>query len=132
MCDQDIVARRARPGALSPPDRGAPREGAVPQVRQGLLDAEGDPQLSTNTLPEDPVYVFCPEPKSDDDAPRRILILLEDTTVAVSTALVALTLADGIRLCDRLNRRLGFDNATWTAVAARFARLAAGHAGALH
>ncbi len=88
--------------------------------------------MSADTLPDDPVYVFCPEPDPDDDAPRRILLLVEDLTVAVPTALVALTRADGVRLCDRLNRRLGFDNAAWTALAARFARLAAGHAGALH
>ena len=88
--------------------------------------------MSADTLPDDPTYVFCPGPETDDDAPRRILILVEDMTAAIPTALVALTLADGVRLCDRLNRRLGFDNAAWTAVAARFARLAAGPAGTLH
>ena len=88
--------------------------------------------MSADTLPDDPVYVFCPEPDPDDDAPRRILLLVEDLTVAVPTALVALTREDGVRLCDRLNRRLGFDNAAWTALAARFARLAARHSGALH
>ena len=88
--------------------------------------------MSADTLPDNPVYVFSPEPETDDDAPRRILLLIEDMTVAVPTALVALTRADGVRLCDRLNRRLGFDNAAWTAIAARFARLAAGRARALH
>ena len=88
--------------------------------------------MSADTLPDDPVYVFSPEPETDNDAPRRILLLVEDLTVAVPTALVALTHADGVRLCDRLNRRLGFDNAAWTALAARFARLAAGHAGTVH
>ena len=62
--------------------------------------------MSADTLPDDPTYVFCLEPETDDDAPCRILILVEDMTVAVPTALVALTLADGIRLCDRLNEAL--------------------------
>ena len=83
--------------------------------------------MSTDTLTDDPVFVFCPERESDDDAPRRILILLEDMTVPIPTALVGLTHEDGIRLCDRLNRRLGFDNAAWTAIAERFAHRAAGH-----
>ena len=88
--------------------------------------------MSADTLPDDPAYVFCPEPESDDDSPRRILILVEDMTVTVPTALLALTREDGVRLCDRLNRRLGFDNAAWTAIAERFMRRSAAHAGALH
>ena len=88
--------------------------------------------MSADTPPDEPSYVFCPEPGSDDDAPRRILILVEDMTVAIPTALLALTLVDGIRLCDRLNRRLGYDDAAWTVIAERFARRAAGHGGALH
>ena len=46
--------------------------------------------MSADTLPDDPAYVFCPEPASGDD-PCRILILVEDMTVAIPTALVALT-----------------------------------------
>ena len=84
--------------------------------------------MSADILPDDPAYVFCPERESDDDAPCRILILVQDMTVAIPTALVALTLADGIRLCDGLNRRLGYDNPAWTAIAERFARRAAGDA----
>ena len=87
--------------------------------------------MSADTLPDDSAYVFCPERESDDD-PCRILILVEDMTVAIPTALVALTRHDGVQLCDRLNRRLGFDNAAWTAIAERFMRRAAGHAGVLH
>ncbi len=87
--------------------------------------------MSADTLPDDPAYVFCPEPDAGDD-PCRILILVEDMTVAIPTALVALTLRDGIRLCDRLNRRLGFDNTAWTAMAERFMRRAAGHGHTMH
>jgi len=81
----------------------------------------------TACLPDDPTYCFCPEPESDDDAPRRILLLIEDLTVAVPTALVALTRADGVRLADRLNRKLGLDRAAWTALAERCMHPAGGH-----
>ena len=87
--------------------------------------------MSADTLSEDPAYVFCPEPSSGDD-PCRILILVEDMTVAIPTALVALTPDHGVRLCDRLNRRLGFDNAAWTAIALRFMRRAGGHGHTVH
>ena len=87
--------------------------------------------MSADTLPDDPAYVFCPEPAAGDD-PCRILILVEDMTVAVPTALVALTHCDGVRLCDRLNRRLGFDNAAWTAIARRFMRRASQHGHIVH
>ena len=83
--------------------------------------------MSADTLPDNPVYVFCPEPESDDDAPRRILLLIEDLTVAVPTALVALTRADGVRLADRLNRKLGLDRAAWTALVERCMHPAGGH-----
>lgn len=87
--------------------------------------------MSADTLPEDPAYVFCPEPASGD-YPCRILILVEDMTVAIPTALVALTRDHGVQLCDRLNRRLGFDNAAWTAIAQRFMRRADGHGDTVH
>ena len=87
--------------------------------------------MSADTLPDDPAYVFCPEPASGDD-PCRILILVEDMTVAIPTALVALTRHEGVRLCDRLNRRLGYDNAAWTAIAQRFMHHAAEHGHTVH
>ena len=87
--------------------------------------------MSADTLPDDPAYVLCPERESDDDL-CRILILVEDMTVAIPTALVALTRRDGVRLCDRPNRRLGFDNPAWTAIAERFMRRAAGPTGTGH
>ena len=87
--------------------------------------------MSADTLPDDPAYVFCPEPASGDD-PCRILILVEDMTVAIPTALVALTHHEGVRLCDRLNRRLGYDNAAWTAIAQRFMHRASAHAHTVH
>ena len=37
----------------------------------------------------------------------------------IPTALVALTLADAERLCDKLNRRLGLDREAWNRLVAR-------------
>ena len=37
----------------------------------------------------------------------------------IPTALVALTIIDAERLCDRLNAKLGFSRVDWTALAAR-------------
>ena len=87
--------------------------------------------MSADTLPDDPSYVFCPEPPSGDE-PCRILILVADMTVAIPTALVALTRHEGGRLCDRFNRRLGYDNAAWTAIAQRFMHHAAAHGHTVH
>ena len=76
-------------------------------------------------------YRAASEPASGND-PCRILILVEDMTVAIPTALVALTRHEGIRLCDRLNRRLGYDNAAWTSIAQRFMHHAAAHGHTVH
>ena len=43
MCDHDIAAKRARPGALPPPDRRAPCEGPLPQVREAPARAPSHP-----------------------------------------------------------------------------------------
>ena len=37
----------------------------------------------------------------------------------VPTALVALSLDDALRICDRLNARIGLDRDAWSAIAAR-------------
>ncbi|MCY4318616.1 MAG: hypothetical protein OXE76_05365 [Alphaproteobacteria bacterium] len=36
----------------------------------------------------------------------------------VPTALIALDLDDALAICDKLNRRLGYDREAWTAMAA--------------
>ena len=53
---------------------------------------------------------------------EQIRIVFEGMSGYVPTALVALTLDDAERLCDRLNARLGFSREQWTALAARSMR----------
>ena len=71
-----------------------------------------------HTLPEHPIFAFCPayEPAGD---PQPIRIVFAGVPGYVPTALVALTLEDAERLCDRLNGRLGLDRRAWTALAER-------------
>ena len=69
--------------------------------------------MATHELPEEPVYAFVPSYDLPDQ-PQQIRIVFEGMEGYVPTALVALTLADAERLCDRLNRRLGLDHEAWT------------------
>ena len=73
---------------------------------------------SCHTLPDDPVYAFCPAYEFDS-MPQQIRIVFDGMPGYIPTALVALTLADGERLCDRLNARLGLDREAWSAIAGR-------------
>ena len=75
----------------------------------------------TSTLPENPVFAFCPE-YAPPDRPQQIRIVFKDIPGYVPTALVALTLADAERLCTRLNARLGLDLDARTKLAARAMR----------
>lgn len=72
----------------------------------------------TSTLPDNPVYAFCPE-YALPDGPQQIRIVFQDMPGYVPTALVALTLADAERLCSKLNASLGLDRDAWLALAAR-------------
>ena len=71
----------------------------------------------TGTLPDNPVYAFCPE-YGPDDRPQQIRLVFHDVPGYVPTALVALTIDDAERLCGRLNLRLGLDREAWTRLAA--------------
>ena len=53
------------------------------------------------------------------DQPQQIRIVFEGMDCYIPTALVALTLVDAERLCDRLNRRLGLDREAWSRLVAR-------------
>ncbi len=76
-------------------------------------------------IPDDPDYCFWPAPDGDGE-PAQIRILVEGFAFAIPTALVALSHADGLALCERLNRRLGHrDRGSWTAFAARCLRAGA-------
>lgn len=71
----------------------------------------------TTTLPENPVYAFCPE-YAPPEKPQQIRIVFQDVPGYVPTALVALTLKDAERLCNQLNSQLGLDVNSWTKLAA--------------
>ena len=60
------------------------------------------------SLPDNPLYCFCPFSDGDGDPPQ-IRILVEGLAFAIPTALVALTAVDGLVLADCLNRALGLD-----------------------
>ena len=72
----------------------------------------------TSTLPDNPVYAFCPE-YAPPDGPQQIRIVFQGLPGYVPTALVALTLDDAERLCSKLNSRLGLDRDAWMALAAQ-------------
>ncbi len=72
--------------------------------------------MTSHALPVDPVYAFSPADDSGDER-RRIQIVFENMSTRVDTTLVALTLSDAERLCDRLNARLGLGRAAWSKIA---------------
>ena len=72
----------------------------------------------TSTLPDNPMYAFCPE-YGPHDQPQQIRIVFENMPGYVPTALVALTLDDAERLCSKLNSRLGLDRHAWMKIAAK-------------
>ena len=86
--------------------------------------------MTTHELPEEPVYAFVPSYDLPDQ-PQQIRIVFEGMEGYVPTALVALTLADAERLCDRLNRRLGLDHEAWTKLVGQ-SMAAAPHGAPLH
>ena len=77
--------------------------------------------MTAHTLPDDPNYAFCPSYELGDE-PQQIRIVFEGMDGYVPTALVALTVDDAERLCDKLNRRLGHSREDWTALAAQSMR----------
>ena len=60
--------------------------------------------MTSHTLPDDPVYAFCPA-YDFDNMPQQIRIVFADIPGYVPTALVGLTLDDAERICDRLNAK---------------------------
>ncbi|MDE0410307.1 MAG: hypothetical protein OXN81_20880, partial [Alphaproteobacteria bacterium] len=74
-----------------------------------------------------PVFAFTPEYDLPDQ-PQQIRIVFEGMDGYIPTALVALSLDDAERLCDRLNRRLGLDREAWSAIVARSMAAARGDA----
>ena len=78
---------------------------------------DGDPPMTAQTLPDDPSYCFVPAYDIEDEV-QQIRIVIEGMSGYVPTALVTLTLDDALSICDKLNRRLGYDREAWTAMAA--------------
>ena len=63
---------------------------------------------AAHTLPDDPEFAFTPAYDLEDGT-QQIRIVFKGMPGHVPTALVALTLDDAERLCDKLNARLGLD-----------------------
>ena len=77
--------------------------------------------MTAQTLPDDPNYCFCPAYDIEDEV-QQIRIVIEGMSGYVPTALVALTVEDAERICDKLNRRLGLTRERWTELAAKSMR----------
>ena len=73
---------------------------------------------TTLTLEHNPVYAFSPAYDSNEPV-QQILMVFDGMTGHAGTSLVALSIVDAERLCDRLNRRLGLDRHAWSQIAAR-------------
>ena len=73
--------------------------------------------MTAQTLPDEPNYCFVPAYDVEADV-QQIRIVIEGLSGHVPTALVALDLDDALSICDKLNRRLGYDREGWTAMAA--------------
>ena len=74
--------------------------------------------MTTHELPDEPVFAFTPSYELPNQ-PQQIRIVFEGMDGYIPTAIVALTLADAERLCDRLNRRMGLDREAWSAIVGR-------------
>lgn len=73
--------------------------------------------MTAHTLPDNPNFCFCPAYDVEADV-QQIRIVIEGLSGHVPTALIALDLDDALRLCDKLNRRLGLDREDWSAMVA--------------
>ena len=73
--------------------------------------------MTAQTLPDDPNFCFVPAYDVETDV-QQIRIVIEGLAGHVPTALIALTLEDAQSICDKLNRRLGYDREDWMAMAA--------------
>ena len=77
--------------------------------------------MTAQALPDDPNYCFVPAYDIEDEV-QQIRIVVDGMTGYIPTALVALTVIDAERLCDRLNAKLGLSRDHWTALAAKSMR----------
>ena len=77
--------------------------------------------MTAQTLPDNPNFCFCPAWDPEAEV-QQIRIVIEGLSGHVPTSLVTLDLEDALNICDKLNRRLGFDRKTWTTMAAESMR----------
>lgn len=73
--------------------------------------------MTAQTLPDEPNFCFTPAYDLETEV-QQIRIVIEGLAGHVPTALIALDLDDALGICDKLNRRLGYDREAWTAMAA--------------
>ena len=73
--------------------------------------------MTAQTLPDEPNFCFVQAYDVETDV-QQIRIVIEGLSGHVPTALIALDLDDALSICDKLNRRLGYDREAWTAMAA--------------
>ena len=73
--------------------------------------------MTAQTFPDEPNFCFVPAYDVETDA-QQIRIVIERLAGHVPTALISLNLEDELSIYDKLDRRLGYDRAAWTAVAA--------------
>lgn len=73
--------------------------------------------MTAQTLPDNPNFCFTPAYDVETDV-QQIRIVIEGLAGHVPTALIALDLDGALDICDKLNRRLGYDREAWTAMVA--------------
>ena len=73
--------------------------------------------MTAQTLPDNPNFCFVPAYDLEADV-QQIRLVIEGLSGHIPTALVALDLDDALTICDKLNRRIGYDREAWTAMAA--------------
>ena len=73
--------------------------------------------MTAQTLPDEPNFCFAPAYDVETEV-QQIRIVIEGLAGHVPTALISLNLEDALSICDKLNRRLGYDREAWTALAA--------------
>ena len=73
--------------------------------------------MTAQTLPDEPNFCFAPAYDVETEV-QQIHIVIEGLSGHVPTALITLDIDQALDICDKLNRRLGYDREAWTAMAA--------------
>ena len=73
--------------------------------------------MTAQTLLDESNFCFTPADDVETEV-QQIRIVIEGLAGHVPTALASLNLDDALVICDKLNRRLGYDREAWIAMAA--------------